>query len=122
MPSTPALVMMPLSTAEADAGATGWAVGSQPWSGNIPALVPKPSAMISAMATTVFSWPATFSASRIPPGAKLQEDIYGASWKIPSSTRDAPMTEKIRYLMPAATESGVISCMTSGTVRSVISS
>jgi len=41
-PNTPLLVRMPLSSAEAGAGATGCALGSQMCSGNMPALAPKP--------------------------------------------------------------------------------
>ena len=47
-PKTPVLVSTPESSALAGAGATGCAWGSQMCSGNIPALVPKPSAIISA--------------------------------------------------------------------------
>ena len=42
MPNTPLLVRMPDSRAEAGAGATGWALGSQMCRGNMPALAPKP--------------------------------------------------------------------------------
>ena len=42
MPYTPVLMMMPDSTAEAGAGAAGWAVGSQMCRGKAPALAPKP--------------------------------------------------------------------------------
>ena len=85
--------MMPESTAEAGAGATGWAVGSHPWSGNMPAFVPKP--MISSIpaASTVLRpspFPASFST---PPGAKEKEEIFPASRNIPSSAREAPSTE-----------------------------
>ena len=41
-PYIPVLVMTPDSTAEAGAGAAGWAVGSQMCSGNAPAFAPKP--------------------------------------------------------------------------------
>ena len=42
MHSTPALTITPESTALAGVGAMGWAVGSQPCMGNMPALVPNP--------------------------------------------------------------------------------
>ena len=41
-PKTPLLVRMPDSRALAGAGATGWALGSQMCSGNMPAFAPKP--------------------------------------------------------------------------------
>ena len=41
-PNTPVLVSRPESSAEAGAGATGCALGSQMCSGNMPALAPKP--------------------------------------------------------------------------------
>ena len=49
-PKIPALVSTPLSSAEAGAGATGWALGSQMCSGNTPALAAKPKKMHSAAA------------------------------------------------------------------------
>ena len=45
MPQTPALVRMPESSAEAGAGATGCAFGSQMCRGNMPAFAPKPKRM-----------------------------------------------------------------------------
>ena len=45
MPQMPDLVSTPDSRAEAGAGATGWALGSQMCRGNIPALAPKPKRM-----------------------------------------------------------------------------
>ncbi len=42
MPKTPAFVKMPDNSAEAGAGATGWAFGSQICSGNAPAFAPNP--------------------------------------------------------------------------------
>ena len=49
-PKIPALVSTPLSSAEAGAGATGWALGSQICTENRPALAAKPNRMHSAAA------------------------------------------------------------------------
>ena len=48
MPQTPDLVSAPERRAEAGAGATGWAFGSQIWRGNMPAFAPKPKRMQAA--------------------------------------------------------------------------
>ena len=45
IPQTPDLVSTPESSADAGAGATGWALGSQMCRGNMPALAPKPKRM-----------------------------------------------------------------------------
>ena len=45
MPQTPDFVSAPESRAEAGAGATGCAFGSQMWIGNMPAFAPKPKRM-----------------------------------------------------------------------------
>ena len=70
MASTPALVITPDRTAEAGAGATGWAVGSQPCIGNMPALVPKPM-MVTRMTISMPSCERVMpSVTRLPPSTK----------------------------------------------------
>ena len=48
MPQMPDFVKAPESRAEAGAGATGWAFGSQIWTGYMPAFAPKPKRMQAA--------------------------------------------------------------------------
>ena len=69
MASTPALVITPESTADAGAGATGCAVGSQPCIGNMPALVPKPR-MTRKVMTSRPVWEAPATGVR-PPAVKV---------------------------------------------------
>ena len=70
MASTPALAMMPESTAEAGAGAAGWASGSQPCRGYMPALAPKPTTPRKITTRSRVSCPAARCAVRLPPGTK----------------------------------------------------
>ena len=65
--TTPAFVMIPESRAEAGAGAIGWAVGSQPCMGYIPALVPNPMMPTRITIKASCSCPAIFALSRKPP-------------------------------------------------------
>ena len=64
-PNTPLLVRMPDSSAEAGAGATGWALGSQICSGYRPALAAKPTS-VSQAATVVTVLPPSARASFSP--------------------------------------------------------
>ena len=62
---------MPERTADAGAGATGWAAGSQPCMGNSPAFTPKPSSMRKATTRSSASCPVTREGSSTPPGVKV---------------------------------------------------
>ena len=57
MPYAPALMITPDSSALAGDGAAGWAFGSQVWTGNMPALTPKPSTSSTAAASRCGSLP-----------------------------------------------------------------
>ena len=96
IPKTPLLVRIPDSSADAGAGATGCALGSQICSGNMPALAPKP-----ARARP----PATYSAVRLSSGRAETAAAISANSSVPSrccsSTRPAssampPMTATAR--------------------------
>ena len=65
--TTPAFAMIADRRAEAGAGAIGWAVGSHPCIGYIPALVPNPTIPANTAARRMPSCPATFAESRNPP-------------------------------------------------------
>ena len=60
--------MTPESTAEAGAGATGCAVGSQPCIGNMPAFVPKPMMTRNVMSSRPLG---ALAAVSTPPGTKV---------------------------------------------------
>ncbi len=93
MHSTPALVITPLKTAEAGAGATGWAVGSQPCMGNMPALVPKPTRVTKMMPSSASLEMLRPSVNREPPATKKGEDRLGVRMKMPNRPMVAPATE-----------------------------
>ena len=90
MPSTPAFVMTPDKTALAGAGATGWAVGSHPCIGNIPAFVPKPT-IIKNTANSMM--PGGLASLIMPPGEKYSTLPSALNRKNPKSTIKAPATE-----------------------------
>ena len=81
---TPALAMRPLRSAEAGAGAAGWALGSQLCSGNRPALAPKPKIMQNTAASVSVI---------VPPAAKDSESQWKYSTTTPNSATNAPPTE-----------------------------
>ena len=90
MASTPHLAMMPLSRAEAGAGAAGCAEGSQLWRGYSPALAPKPTiAQNTAANTRGVSWPG----SSDPPFTKASVAQCCCSTAMPNRARNAPPTE-----------------------------
>ena len=122
MHKTPALVITPLSTALAGAGAMGWAVGSQPCMGNIPALVPKPITVMSSTHRSSGPCEATASGESVPPGTNRGVTALAVKKKMPSKPIIAPAMEYSRYFMPAATASLVRLCKTSATLSRVISS
>ena len=65
---TPPLVMTPESTADAGAGATGWAVGSQDCMGIMPALAPKPTIIRQYTTSSMGRCSAARAKSMAPPG------------------------------------------------------
>ena len=83
-------MITPDSTAEAGAGATGWAVGSHPCMGNMPALVEKP----RIMRNTAVSWIGLrASRVRLPPGVKAKVSPWDMNRKKPNRVRNAPPIE-----------------------------
>ena len=120
MASTPPLVMMPERTADAGAGATGWAVGSHACMGIMPALAPKP----TIIRKYTFRSRGRCSAARrgfsAPPPVKRWTVRKWDRKKYPASAMPAPKTEYPRYFSPARRAAGVPLCSTSGTVSSVI--
>ena len=92
MPNTPLLVRMPDSSADAGAGATGWALGSQMCSGNIPALAPNP-----ARARP----PAAYSAVRFSSGRAETAAAISAKSSVPS--RCCSSTSPASSAMPPIT-------------------
>ena len=93
MASTPALAITPDKTAEAGAGATGWAVGSQPCSGYMPAFAPKPTTPKKTTIRKSVSCPCTCAISRLPPGTNSRLVEYRERKKMHSSAKNAPATE-----------------------------
>ena len=110
MPKMPDLVRMPESSADAGAGATGCALGSQMCSGNMPAFAPKPKRMHS---------PAAQSAPRLPhaSAAAYSSEMVSVPRVIhrmnrPTSITMPPMMATARYVSAARIAPGVSSCAT----------
>ena len=85
---TPALAIRPLRSADAGAGAAGWALGSQLCSGNNPALAPKPRIMQNTAASV-----SGVASVIVPPAAKDSESQWKYSTTTPNSATNAPPTE-----------------------------
>ena len=85
--------MMPDRTADAGAGATGWAVGSQDCSGIMPALQPKPIIIKSQTVNSRFSFPAAREKSSVPPAENSVVEQYRLRKKNPINARPAPKVE-----------------------------
>ncbi len=90
----PDLVRIPDSRADAGAGATGWAFGSQMCSGKAPALAPKPASMRAPARYSFFLSPK----SRQAPGRLLMSSVPVYVWRRASPMRSAipPMTATAR--------------------------
>lgn len=111
-PKTPLLVRMPDSRADAGAGATGWAFGSQMFRGNIPALAPNPT---NAHPPATYRDP-RFSAGSADTASAIAENssVPSSCWRSsrPASSAMPPITATARYVCPACRASSVSFCTT----------
>ena len=108
-PKMPALVSTPLSSAEAGAGATGCALGSQMCSEKRPALAAKPNRMHNPAA---HSLPRSMSATALCSSAITSVPVASYSKNRPISVTRPPSTAIVRYVLPASMAFGVSSCTT----------
>ena len=111
-PKIPLLVKMPDSSADAGAGATGWAFGSQMCSGNIPALAPKPARAQppAAYSALIFSGGRLATASAMASNASVPSRCFSRT--SPASSAMPPITATARYVCPARSASSVSFCAT----------
>ena len=106
----PALVSTPERRAEAGAGATGCALGSQMWRGKRPALAAKPKKMHRAAAHSLPRSVVAMQASR----SSLTSSVPVTLWSRnrPISVTRPPKTAMVRYVLPASIAPSVSSCAT----------
>ncbi len=90
---TPALIMTPLSTAEAGIGAAGWAMGSQTCSGTSPIFSPKPAISSASVGSRQGDVGNAANASRI---ARLSPGVAVASSTKPISRKISPSKASAR--------------------------
>ena len=93
IPKAPIFTIIPDNTADAGAGATGWAVGNQACIGNIPAFTEKPRIIDIAHTRSRVSCPCNIAGSSVPPGVKVKVLVYRHKKKSPNNTIYAPQKE-----------------------------